>query len=287
MSASSVTHPIDLLKVRMLLFGEQAKNQSAKLTLVREIVAREGMLGLYSGLSAALLRQALFSTTRFGLYDLVKKGLGETPSRPLPYSRKVIATSAAGSTAALVACPADVMLVRMQADGRLPPAQRRNYGNVLRGMVMAARAEGISALYRGVGPLAVRGVAVTTAQFSTYDEAKEQLRARVGMADGLPLHFCASLAAGVVAAIVSTPLDVVKSRMMNATRHGQHGAEHIVYRSSLHCTALTLRNEGIRGLYKGLIPCYMRMGPQVMLMWVFVEQYRRLWNKVVPATAVP
>ena len=266
----------------MLLYGEQAKGQAARLSLMREIVRNEGVRGLYSGLSAALLRQGLFSTTRFGLYDLVKKGLGETPTRPLPYSRKVMATSLAGSTAALVACPADVMLVRMQADGRLPPELRRNYGNVLRGMVIAAKSEGIGALYRGVGPLAVRGVCVTTAQFSTYDEAKEQLRARAGFDDGLPLHFCASLAAGVVAAIVSTPLDVVKSRMMNATAAGQHGASHIVYRSSLHCTALTLRNEGLRGLYKGLLPCYMRMGPQVMLMWVFVEQYRRLWNKFIP-----
>ena len=73
-----------------------------------------------------------------------------------------------GSCAAAVACPADMMLVRMQADGRLPPAQRRNYRNVLHGLYRVAREEGIPAWYRGLGPLVVRGVLVTTAQVEFF-----------------------------------------------------------------------------------------------------------------------
>jgi len=48
-----------------------------------------------------------------------------------------------GALAAAVACPADVVLVRMQADGRLPPPLRRNYRHVLHGAAAICRsAEG-------------------------------------------------------------------------------------------------------------------------------------------------
>ena len=64
MTASTVTHPIDLLKVRMLLHGEQQAGTVARLSLVADVVRSEGVRGLYRGLSASLLRQALYSTTR-------------------------------------------------------------------------------------------------------------------------------------------------------------------------------------------------------------------------------
>jgi solute carrier family 25 oxoglutarate transporter 11 len=51
-----------LIKVRMLLHGELQANERAKLSIARAVVAREGVRGLYSGLSAALVRQSLYST---------------------------------------------------------------------------------------------------------------------------------------------------------------------------------------------------------------------------------
>ena len=114
MTASSFTHPIDLIKVRMLLHGEQQAGTAARLSIVGDVVRREGLLGLYRGLSAALMRQGLYSTTRFGFYDIIKQLLGESSTNRLPYYRKVVATMTGGSLAALVACPADMMLVRMQ-----------------------------------------------------------------------------------------------------------------------------------------------------------------------------
>lgn len=281
MTATSFTHPVDLLKVRMLLYGEQQAGSVARLSLALEVVRREGFRGMYRGLSAGLMRQALYSTTRFGFYDIAKRALGETRTHPLPYYRKVMATMTGGSCAAAVACPADMMLVRMQADGRLPPAQRRNYRNVLHGLYRVAREEGIPAWYRGLGPLVVRGVLVTTAQFSTYDQVKETLIKQYGLKDTISTHFYSSLFAGVIAATVSTPCDVIKSRMMNSTQEGQHGNPGVKYTSSWHCLKATLRVEGVRGLYKGFLPTYMRMGPQVIIMWAAIEQYRKLWDKFI------
>jgi hypothetical protein len=198
---------------------------------------------------------------------------------PLPYYRKVIATMIGGCCGSLVACPTDMMLVRMQADGRLPVHLQRRYRNVIHGLYRVAREEGILAWYRGLGPLVVRGVLVTTAQFSTYDQAKETLVHRFGYSDSKPIHFASSAIAGVVAAAVSTPCDVIKSRMMNSTKAGQHGNPGIVYRSSAHCLAMTVRLEGAPGLFKGFVPCLARMMPQVILLWNFYEFYKSVWAR--------
>ena len=40
-----------------------------------QIVKNEGIRGLYNGLSASILRQATYSTMRFGTYDKLKSAL--------------------------------------------------------------------------------------------------------------------------------------------------------------------------------------------------------------------
>ncbi|RVE48023.1 hypothetical protein evm_007335 [Chilo suppressalis] len=60
-----VVQPMDLLKTRMQLSG----GGRTTFSVASEIVRKEGVLGLYNGLSAAVLRQALYSTSRFGIYD--------------------------------------------------------------------------------------------------------------------------------------------------------------------------------------------------------------------------
>lgn len=54
----------------------------------RYIISNNGALGLYAGLSASLLRQITYSTTRFGIYEelktrLTKKNEGKQPSFPV------------------------------------------------------------------------------------------------------------------------------------------------------------------------------------------------------------
>lgn len=105
----------------------------------------------------------------------MKRQLGETKTERIPYSRKVIATMISGTTGAIFSCPTDVVLVRMQADGRLPLEKRRGYRNVIHALYRVARDEGFRSWFRGLGALVVRGLGVTTAQFATYDQAKGTL----------------------------------------------------------------------------------------------------------------
>ncbi len=73
MMAASMTHPLDLLKVRM-----QTETSNVKPTYgstISKIIAQDGVKGMFRGLSASLMRQATYSTTRFAVYDQLKKEL--------------------------------------------------------------------------------------------------------------------------------------------------------------------------------------------------------------------
>lgn len=97
--AALFTHPLDLLKVRLQTFKgtpgaarpgvvsvlgfslERVKRTLTRLASrkVAVYIARhEGLIHLYDGLSASLLRQGTYSTVRFGSYDVLKNHFGIT-----------------------------------------------------------------------------------------------------------------------------------------------------------------------------------------------------------------
>lgn len=64
MAATCFVQPLDLIKNRMQLSG----TKTSTLSVTSAILKNEGALALYSGLSAGLMRQATYTTTRLGIY---------------------------------------------------------------------------------------------------------------------------------------------------------------------------------------------------------------------------
>lgn len=63
----------------------------------------------------------------------------------------------------------------MQADARLPEAERRNYKNVVDAFKRITKEEGFLALWRGATPTVIRAMVLNLAMLASYDEAKERL----------------------------------------------------------------------------------------------------------------
>ncbi|MED6131820.1 Mitochondrial uncoupling protein 5 [Stylosanthes scabra] len=290
--AGCSTHPLDLIKVRMQLQGETTQPSLAfhptsaqphppppapkpgPIAVGIKLVQQEGLLALYSGVSATVLRQLLYSTTRMGLYDMFKKKWSDPNSGgTMPLSKKIGAGLLAGGIGAAVGNPADVAMVRMQADGRLPPAQRRNYNSVLDAITRMIKNEGVTSLWRGSGLTVNRAMLVTASQLASYDEFKEMILKRGLMRDGLGTHVTASFAAGFVAAVASNPVDVIKTRVMNMKVEAGAAAP---YSGALDCAMKTVRAEGPMALYKGFIPTITRQGPFTVVLFVTLEQVRKL-----------
>ncbi|NXB60049.1 DIC protein, partial [Struthidea cinerea] len=236
--------------------------------MAMHVIRTDGFLALYNGLSASLCRQMTYSLTRFGIYETAKNYLGRGNQGPPPFYQKVLLAAAGGFTGGFVGTPADMVNVRMQNDMKQPPAQRRNYSHALDGMYRVLREEGLKKLFSGASAASCRGALVTVGQLSCYDQAKQLVLATGLLSDNIFTHFLSSFIAGGCATFLCQPLDVLKTRLMNS--HGE-------YRSVTHC-AMETAKLGPLAFYKGFVPAAIRLVPQTILTFLFLEQLRKYFG---------
>ncbi|EGX93047.1 mitochondrial dicarboxylate carrier, putative [Cordyceps militaris CM01] len=264
--AACVTHPLDLVKVRLQTRqGNAPQNMSG--TFVH-ILKNDGLIGLYSGISASLLRQLTYSTVRFGVYEELKTRYTRT-GRTAGFPALTAMAMTSGFLGGVAGNFADVLNVRMQHDAALPPAQRRNYKNALDGMVRMARDEGlVSSYFRGWLPNASRAAVMTAGQLATYDTFKRLLLEYTPLGDTMTTHFTASFLAGLAAATATSPIDVIKTRVMSSSK--KQGIVQVIGDIS--------RTEGMRWMFKGWVPSFLRLGPHTICTFLFLEAHRKLYR---------
>ncbi|XP_064819550.1 mitochondrial 2-oxoglutarate/malate carrier protein-like [Oncorhynchus masou masou] len=128
-----------------------------------------------SSLSAGLLRQATYTTTRLGIYTVLFEKMTGQDGTPPNFLMKALIGMTAGATGAFVGTPAEVALIRMTADGRLPADQKRGYSNVFNALARITKEEGVTTLWRGCIPTMARAVVVNAAQLASYSQSKQAL----------------------------------------------------------------------------------------------------------------
>uniref|UniRef100_A0A0A9Z660 Mitochondrial dicarboxylate carrier n=1 Tax=Lygus hesperus TaxID=30085 RepID=A0A0A9Z660_LYGHE len=257
--AACFTHPLDLLKVQL---QTQQEGKTSVLKLTTNIIKNDGLFSLYNGISASLLRQLTYSTARFGIYEVVK-GMDTNPNPP--FWKAVVTAGAAGAAGGVVGTPADLVNVRMQNDMKLPADKRRNYKNAIDGLLRVAREEGVTKIFSGLSMATSRAVFMTIGQLSFYDLFKKLLLESQYFTDNPSTHFLSSLMAGGVATTLTQPLDVMKTRAMNAKPGEFKGLMDIfLYTAKL----------GPLGFFKGYIPAFVRLAPQTILTFLFLEQLK-------------
>lgn len=67
--AACCTHPLDLVKVRL----QTSHSNQSLIKTGADIIRKESLFALFNGLSASILRQLTYSTTRFGMYEGIKR----------------------------------------------------------------------------------------------------------------------------------------------------------------------------------------------------------------------
>ena len=233
------------------------------------VVKNDGFLGLYSGLSASLLRQITYSTTRFSVYEELKSDFTTSTSKP-SFPALIAMASTSGFLGGVTGNPADVLNVRMQHDAALPKAERRNYKNAADGLIRMTREEGWKSLFRGVWPNSMRAVLMTASQLASYDGFKRVLIENTRMEDGLTTHFTASFMTGFVATTVCSPVDVIKTRIMSASE--SEGLAKLL--------TDIYRLEGVGWMFRGWVPSFIRLGPHTIATFLFLEQHKKMYRKL-------
>ncbi|KAJ1722315.1 S-adenosylmethionine transporter [Coemansia erecta] len=226
MAVDTALYPLDTIKTRLQARGGFLRSG--------------GFRGIYSGLSSAIIGSSPGAAMFFLTYEQTKSTLAHLPASQLPLAH-MLAASLGEIAACLVRVPTEVLKQRLQAQQH-------------RGLAAAARAtyamEGLSGFYRGYLTQVVREIPFTCIQFPMYEHmkvawarrARRELRA-------WEAAVCGSVA-GAAAAAVTTPLDVVKTRVMLSQR-GTGLAEY----SGIWQTLMRIaREEGPRALFSGIVP---------------------------------
>lgn len=130
--------------------------------------------------------------------------------------------------------------------------------------------EGFAGFFRGLGPSVSRAAVINGCGIASYDHSKQLTKRLTGAEEGLTARVTGALISGLVSALVSSPFDVVKSRLMNQP------AGSTLYSGMVDCAMKTARAEGVMALYKGFTPAYARLAPWQLVFFLSFEQLN-LW----------
>ncbi|KAJ2455702.1 S-adenosylmethionine transporter [Coemansia sp. RSA 2336] len=228
MAVDTALYPLDTIKTRL-----QAK---------AGFIASGGFRGIYSGLSSAILGSAPGASLFFLTYEKTKSLMSSLPEHQQPLVH-MFAASAGEIAACLVRVPTEVVKQRLQAK------QHKTLAEAVRGTFAA---EGLLGFYRGYLTQVVREIPFTCIQFPIYEYMKLWYARRKQRAiQSWEAALCGSVAGGIAAAL-TTPLDVVKTRVMLSTKGA--GGQKPEYTGIVSTLSRVAREEGARALFSGIVP---------------------------------
>ena len=309
MLAACFVQPLELVKNRMQVCIISDRSRPSSISVLLEVIKNEGPRTLYTGITASLLRQATYTTTRLGTYTYLFEKFSNKDGSPPSFLMKAGLGMCAGACGAFVGTPAEIALIRMTSDGYLPAAERRNYKNAFDAILRIFKQEGLFCLWRGALPTIGRAMVVNAAQLSSYSQAKQQILITGCLKDvtdyntftpyvkdGIFSHFLAGMFAGLITTIASMPFDIAKTRIQSMdtrawiqpgykTFHGQPEFNARLdakpeYKGAVDVIVKVIKYEGVTALWKGFTPYYFRLGPHTVLTFIFLEQMNK-WYKVI------
>ncbi|KAM8717434.1 hypothetical protein ACLKA7_004174 [Drosophila subpalustris] len=282
-SAETIGYPFDVCKTRMHIQGEIASKTDTPVkyrgmvATARGIIREEGIHKLYGGISAMVFRHMVFTGLKMYLYDHLREKMIviDKDGKPqLTFLRGAACGMMAGAGANMVSSPTDLVKVQMQMEGK-----RRLMGkpprihNVFQALQLIYANGGIPGLWRGTVPNCTRAALVTLGDVACYDQTKRRLMVLMDSPDNRLIQFMSAMTAGFAGAVLCTPADVVKSRIMNQPTDEKGRGLH--YKGMIDCFSKLVREEGFTAMYKGFLPFWLRVGPWAMVFWTTFEQIRR------------
>ncbi|KAH8263014.1 hypothetical protein KR044_003047, partial [Drosophila immigrans] len=282
-AGETIAYPFDVCKTRMHIQGEIASKSATPLKYrgmfgtALGIIREEGVLKLYGGLTAMMLRHSTFTGLKMFFYDNLREALliESADGKPkLSFARGALCGMTSGALANVLSSPVDLIKIQMQMDGkRRLMGEPARVKNVFQAFSSIYSVGGIPGLWKGTVINATRAALVTLGDLSAYDLSKRQLMTLLNSPDNRLIQFMGAMIAGFTSAVLSTPADVVKSRIMNQPTDTNGRGLH--YKGTIDCFTKLYRDEGFFAMYKGFMPYWLRVGPWTLVFWTTFEQIRR------------
>ncbi|CAI9301705.1 unnamed protein product [Lactuca saligna] len=234
-------HPLDTIKTKLQTKGA-SKIYDNTLDAVVKTFQSKGILGFYSGVSAVIVGSTASSAIYFGTCEFGKSVLSKLPNFPA-----VLIPPTAGAMgnimSSAIMVPKELITQRMQAG-----AKGRSWEVLLR----ILEKDGVLGLYAGYSATLLRNLPAGVLSYSSFEYLKAAVLRKTKQPNLEAFQsVCCGALAGAISASLTTPLDVMKTRLMT-----QIHSEKISYGVS-EMVKQILKEEGWVGFTRG-------MGPRVV-----------------------
>ncbi|KAL5727483.1 hypothetical protein ACHQM5_000675 [Ranunculus cassubicifolius] len=266
-------HPVDTIKT-VIQSGSLA--EKSIFDVIKSVISDRGVTGLYRGIATNIASSAPISAVYTYTYETVKGAM--LPILPKEYHS--IAHCTAGGCASIATSflftPSERIKQQMQVSSQ--------YQNCWAALVGILGRGGLSSLYAGWSAVLCRNIPHSIIKFYTYETLKQLLlpstqpNSRPSTCQTL---ICGGLA-GSTAALFTTPFDVVKTRLQT-----QIPGSLYKYNGVLHALQEISRQEGLKGLYRGLTPRLVMYISQGALFFASYEMFKSIFQFEVPQIYTP
>lgn len=232
-------YPVDTIKTRIQVARTPASPLASALA--------QG--ALYRGVGFSLLGQIPYAMLTFGLYESLRTQLAARFPRLPEWARIVVAAAAGDALGSLWLTPSEVVKSKTQAGLYPSPVSAAR----------ATAAQGARSFYQGYPAAIARDIPFRAIQLSLYERFRSwyvSTRAAGGRALAPWENLLIGALSGTLTGAFTTPLDVVRTRMMS-----QAGGAQPLYKNALDCVVKTVSKEGPGALLKGLGPRCVLIGP--------------------------
>jgi len=285
-------HPFDTIKVRLQTMaisnsaaavntnGVQVPNYSGTFDCMKRTFLTEGVTGFYKGMGTPLVMVTPMFALGFFTYGLGKRIVTKVSNSPantlLSPVQLFLAGAFSGTVATFFVAPVERIKCLLQVQVQEGAGVVRKYKGPTHCATALLKEGGIPNLYRGFGATFLRGIPQAGLYFMTYECLKRSLMAHDKTTTLSPAK---TLLAGGVTGIVNwtfvLPLDVIKSRIQAAPA-GQYP------RGVRDALPQLLRAEGVKGLFRGIVPLYLRAFPANGACFLGFETALKFLNWAIP-----
>ncbi|XP_037025335.1 mitochondrial carnitine/acylcarnitine carrier protein-like [Bradysia coprophila] len=274
-------HPFDTIKVRLQTMSAPTNGMAPLYTgafdCARKTLVNEGLRGFYKGMGTPIMMVTPNFALAFFGYGLGKTGISKLWPGEMTPIKMFFAGGFSGAMCTFLVCPVERIkcLLQIQAGSAPLPGQTVYAGPIDCGRQLL-KTGGISSLYRGLGATFIRGIPQAGLYFMTYDVLKKAF----APADGTSLTPIRTLTAGGLTGIINwvfmLPADVIKSRIQTAPE----GTYPKGFRDALRAL---LREDGPKGLFRGIVPVFVRAFPANAACFMGFEVAMKFLNWTAPS----
>lgn len=207
----------------------------------------------------------------------------KVPQQEYAYKLAVQLAAGGGSGVLNKSCiaPLERLKILYQIQGMNPNAPPKYHG-IAQSLSLVVKEEGFRALWKGNGANCVRIIPNYACKFTFNDVFKDMVRTpTVAGRPPVPLTWSQMMVAGTCAGLAQTcityPLELVRTRLSM----GVDQASGVQYKGIIDCFRLTIRNEGVAALYKGIVPTFLSGAPYTGLQMSTYEIFKR-WLPPTP-----